>query len=997
MKKLVFFLIFLPAWLTAQVPQGIHYQAVVRGADKQPITEQAVAIRFSIVHGPGVLNILYSERHLTQTNAFGLVNLTIGSGVPETGEFDRIDWSDQSLYLQVELAPEGDDEFVMMGLSPFVSVPFAFHAQTVTHPEDADADPLNEAISGVTLEDDVLYISEGDDDFLVDLSGFKQVLTKSGDQILLSGVGGSVTDETEDADADPANELQQLSLDGLTLGISQGNSVNLSAFSPWQAYTEGIFYDSGALWLGEPGIHPALFLERDALNLLDDMGWSRLQPSSLSMHQDETILSRLTTNKLEFFSPEALPVVRLDNDSNGSGVLSLWNMDGQLNSLLGNSDGSILAGQLDLFYRGHARIQLAATAQDASIITSFGPGGIVNVKTAYEPEDPTIGTLGIYQGGNLRTLLSANDDNAGSLQIFGPAHRNFLLGNKPGHPNTGALTLYNGGKKIADLSTSGNEAGAFSVLNPDQSENIFLHSIDTLPSYGRVTVFGGEMEQLEMTASETGAGVIRTIGPAENTNVQLSSLPENADVGSIKLFGEGEEIIRIGADTTQNYPGQMLFLEDGKKTLELGQQASSSQGVGNARVYGTDETLIVEVGSSSNPRAGKLSTYTFGVPIVQLDVNQDQAGMFNTYDRNGNIKTRISTSEFNEAGTFTSYLYEKPLVELTTSEFGSGFFRSYLSDVPTVQLSTNVSGAGSLWLANYLGYFEAVLGSNLTQGGGMLSLNYLGMPRMKSYSGLESPGVLELFNAQNQLNTKLGFVDGFPLGGALQTSTDGFLRNLISNNASGTAGYMATYGENGSLNCTLGNLNSFPNNGYIGVNDEAGNTMAGMFVNVSGNGVLFGTLTSFRMDHPERSDQEIWYAGLEGPEAAAYIRGTAQLERGRCTVNFPEHFLHVADPSTMTVLMTPLSGESKGLAVVEKGDKGFVVVELLGGQGTYSFDWEVKCVRKGYQDYRVVRDKPGLEAGLPLATDNGNAQAGIPPKAEATTMGMETDSSKQKP
>lgn len=66
----------------------------------------------------------------------------------------------------------------------------------------------------------------------------------------------------------------------------------------------------------------------------------------------------------------------------------------------------------------------------------------------------------------------------------------------------------------------------------------------------------------------------------------------------------------------------------------------------------------------------------------------------------------------------------------------------------------------------------------------------------------------------------------------------------------------------------------------------------------------------------------------------------------------------------VTVLVTPLSAQSKGLAVVEKSRERFVVRELLSGTGTYEFDWEVKAVRRRYERYEVVRPADyGAEAG----------------------------------
>jgi hypothetical protein len=45
------------------------------------------------------------------------------------------------------------------------------------------------------------------------------------------------------------------------------------------------------------------------------------------------------------------------------------------------------------------------------------------------------------------------------------------------------------------------------------------------------------------------------------------------------------------------------------------------------------------------------------------------------------------------------------------------------------------------------------------------------------------------------------------------------------------------------------------------------------------------------------------------------------------------------------------------VGVVEKNPKGIRVKELKGGKGNFAFDWEVKGVRKGYEDFKVIQDK----------------------------------------
>ena len=106
---------------------------------------------------------------------------------------------------------------------------------------------------------------------------------------------------------------------------------------------------------------------------------------------------------------------------------------------------------------------------------------------------------------------------------------------------------------------------------------------------------------------------------------------------------------------------------------------------------------------------------------------------------------------------------------------------------------------------------------------------------------------------------------------------------------------------------------------------------------------------------PTDVTKDIVYACVEGPEAAAYVRGTGKLVNGRAVVSLPEHFQKVAVSAGMTVQVTPRSFDSKGLATGTRSVASFEVGELNGGRGNYEFDWEVKAVRRGYEDYRVVR------------------------------------------
>lgn len=190
--------------------------------------------------------------------------------------------------------------------------------------------------------------------------------------------------------------------------------------------------------------------------------------------------------------------------------------------------------------------------------------------------------------------------------------------------------------------------------------------------------------------------------------------------------------------------------------------------------------------------------------------------------------------------------------------------------------------------------------------------------------------------------------------------------SLFLNNASGInsvymtsldseTGFVKTIGPNGKDNVRLTTLVNYPNNGYVGVYDKNGDNKAGIYVNAAGQGVVYADVKNFVMQHPALHNTEIVYASMEGPEAGAYVRGTSDLVNGEATIHLPEHFHYVASNQRITVQITPLSADSKGIAVIVKSNTSFSVKELLGGTGNYSFDWEVKAVRLGHENYEVIR------------------------------------------
>ncbi|MBK8271274.1 MAG: hypothetical protein IPK83_24330 [Planctomycetes bacterium] len=140
------------------------------------------------------------------------------------------------------------------------------------------------------------------------------------------------------------------------------------------------------------------------------------------------------------------------------------------------------------------------------------------------------------------------------------------------------------------------------------------------------------------------------------------------------------------------------------------------------------------------------------------------------------------------------------------------------------------------------------------------------------------------------------------------------------------------------------------------ISPVTGDELAGFYRDFdSGNGVMFADDKNFRAPNPADPATDIWYCCPEGPEAAMYVRGTARLTNGRATIELPDHFRNLASEPGMTVQLTPGSVDSKGLVYIKKSLNGIEVAELGGGTGNYEFDWRVEAVRKGWEDYKVIR------------------------------------------
>ena len=144
MKKLITLMIvaLCAATLFAQVPEKFSYQAVVRNASNQLVTNAPVSVRVSILQGGADGTALYVETHTAVTNANGLLTLEIGGGKAEQGAFDRIDWASGSFFLKTETDPNGGSDYSITSVQQLLSVPYALYAKEAANGFSGDYNDL---------------------------------------------------------------------------------------------------------------------------------------------------------------------------------------------------------------------------------------------------------------------------------------------------------------------------------------------------------------------------------------------------------------------------------------------------------------------------------------------------------------------------------------------------------------------------------------------------------------------------------------------------------------------------------------------------------------------------------------------------------------------------------------------------------------------------------------------------------------------------------------
>ena len=161
MKKIAFLFLFFTTVICSQT-KGISYQALILNPieqqlpgfnnDQAPLANERICLQFSIIDENTAAE--YVETHTITTDAYGMVNLTIGFGEAAGGyaaTFENIAWSSLQKSLKVALSTTAScTDFTEISNNPFTAVPFALFsvdAQNTRYMANAAANYIHTATS----------------------------------------------------------------------------------------------------------------------------------------------------------------------------------------------------------------------------------------------------------------------------------------------------------------------------------------------------------------------------------------------------------------------------------------------------------------------------------------------------------------------------------------------------------------------------------------------------------------------------------------------------------------------------------------------------------------------------------------------------------------------------------------------------------------------------------------------------------------------------------
>jgi len=294
-----------------QSPNGMSYQAVIRDANDNLITNTQIGMQISILQGSAIGTAVYVETQEPSTNANGLVSIEIGTGTT-SDDFSTINWTDGPYFIKTETDPTGGIDYSITGTSQLLSVPYALHAKsaetvtggiTETDPVYSGSEAANITATDITKLGNLSGTNTGDQD--LSALATKTALSDSTAQVRseIPDVSGFLTSETDPSvpTGTQAGEIQYWN-GTAWLTVPAGNEGQVltieSGIPTWKTEVGSNFvinFTTGKIWMNRNlGASQVATSSTDANSYGDLYQWGRGADGHESRTSDTT--STLSTD-----------------------------------------------------------------------------------------------------------------------------------------------------------------------------------------------------------------------------------------------------------------------------------------------------------------------------------------------------------------------------------------------------------------------------------------------------------------------------------------------------------------------------------------------------------------------------------------------------------------------------------------------------------------------------------------------------------------------------
>lgn len=550
--------------VSAQAPEKMSYQAVMRNSSGQLLINQNIAVKVSVLQGSPAGTAVYSERLTGTTNTNGLVSLEIGSGTVLSGTFSTINWASGNYYLKTETDPTGGTSYTIAGTSQLLSVPYAMYAKTSGSSGGSFTLPYTASVNNANT----LFSINNDGDG-TSLEGTNNTTTSS-----IASVRGIVS---QTAPGGFSSAVRGINNGTGGLGIGTWGSQNGSGWGVYGVTPAGL-----GVYGNASGAGTGVYANSNTGTGLTATSTNGI-PASISIFNNANNNNALNVNSVGNGT-----VVNVSTTGNGTGVLSSTGSGFAVHGITSAQSSAGIIG--DNNSAGEAVVG-RTTSDIAGAVVGRNDGGAYGVRgfIATNTTGTGVGVLGQVgiggskgRAGRFQNLNSSNDKNTFEVET-------------------------NSNGNIPD-NTEGN-ASSFLVDNTNSVAAAVRGEVKTIfGNFGAAGIFG--------VSSGTGgfAGLFHASNPAGNGNALVAITDGNGNAITANASKDGN-----GVETNIDGAGNALY---------AWVPSFATGRAGKFNIFNTSNTSdVITVTTVGNGIAGnfKVDRVTGTSPAVKGEVNSQFA------------------------------------------------------------------------------------------------------------------------------------------------------------------------------------------------------------------------------------------------------------------------------------------------------------------------------------------------------------------------------------